>query len=65
MHHLLGKVSQIFGGFNLDLRKLTSRKLDWDDKIPDDLKSLWISNIEMTRDLSNIRYNEAVVPGDA
>ena len=65
VHDLLGKASPIIGAFKLDLRELTNIKLDWDDKIPNELRALWISNFEMIKDLSNIRYNRAIVPEDA
>ena len=65
VHDILGKVSPIIGGFKIDLRELTSRKLDWDDKIPNELQALWVSNFEMMKDISNIRYNRAVIPEDA
>ena len=38
------KVAEVFAitaGLEMDLRDLTRRKLDWDDKIPDDLKCVW------------------------
>ena len=62
---LLGKVTPITAGFKLDLRELVNRKLDWDDKIPNELKALWVSNFEMIRDLGNIRYQRAVIPENA
>ena len=49
VHDLLGKVSPVIGGFKLDLRELTNRRLDWDDKIPNELKALWVSNFEMIK----------------
>ena len=39
-----------------------NRKLDWDDKIPNELKALRVSNFEMIRDVGNIRYQRAVIP---
>ena len=62
---LLGKFTPITAGFKLDLRELVNRKLDWDDKIPNELKALWVSNFEMIRDLGNIRYQRAVIPENA
>ena len=40
----LGKVTPIVAGFKIDLSQLTMRQLDWDDKIPDDLRPIWASN---------------------
>ena len=62
---ILGKVTPLTCGMKLDLRELVRRKLDWDDKIPDDLKATWISNFETIRDISNIRFRRAIVPVDA
>ena len=49
----------------MDLRDLTRRKLDWDDKIPDDLKCVWKTNFEMIKEMANIRFNRFFVPEDA
>ena len=38
---LIGRLTPITAGLMIDLRDLTRRKLDWDDKIPDDLKCVW------------------------
>ena len=37
---ILGKITPIISGFKYDLRTLIPRKLDWDDKIPNDLQAL-------------------------
>ena len=65
VHDLLGRVTPVMCGFKLDLRELILRKLDWDDKIPDDLRQIWKNNFEMINDLKNIKYKRAVVPDDA
>ena len=49
----------------LDLRTLVNRKLDWDDKIPTDLKTIWLSNFKMIGELADIQFNRAIVPQDA
>ena len=49
----------------LDLYELTLRQLDWDDMIPDQFHPIWLSNFEMTKDLSNIRFRRSIVPEDA
>ena len=61
----MGKVTPLVCGLKLDLHDLTTRKLDWDDVIPDNLRNIWSSNIEMIQEIRNIRYNRAVVPHDA
>ena len=62
---ILGKVTPLTSGMKLDLRELVTRKLDWDDKITDDLKSIWISNFSMIREIENIKFKRAIVPEDA
>ena len=42
-----------------------NRKLDWDDHIPNDLKSVWIANFQTIQELANIKFNRAIVPEDA
>ena len=49
----------------LDLRTLVNRKLDWDDKIPSDLKAIWLANFKTIRELADVQFNRAVVPEDA
>ena len=61
---ILGRVTPITAGMKIDLRALIHRKLDWDDKIPNDLRGLWKTNFELTRDLS-IRFARTVIPIDA
>ena len=62
---LLGKVTPITCGFKLHLRTLVNRKLDWDDHIPNDLKSVRIANFQTIQELANIKFNRAIVPEDA
>ena len=49
----------------LDLRELVTRRLQWDDVLPDELRALWLSNFEMIQELRNLRYKRTVVPEDA
>ena len=49
----------------LDLRTLVNRKLDWDDRIPSDLKSTWLANFKTIQDLADVQFNRAIVPEDA
>ena len=62
---ILGKVTPIMSSFKYDLRTLISRKLEWDDQIPNDLRSLWVSNFELIKELSNLKFRRAIVPEDA
>ena len=48
----------------IDLQDLLKRKLDWDDAIPDSLRSLWESNFEMMKEIGNLRFNRTIIPED-
>ena len=39
---LNGRFAPLIAEFKLDLHELCTRKLDWDDNIPDDLISKWL-----------------------
>ena len=70
-----GKFSEIFDplglavpvtcGFKVDLQDLTIRQLDWEDKIPDDLRRTWDTNFEMMQELGKVVFRRAIVPEDA
>ena len=62
---LVGKVTPITCAMKLDLRVLVERRLDWDDPVPSDLKSLWIQHFKTLQGLAEIQYNRSVVPEDA
>ena len=61
----LGKVAPIIGGMKIDMHELVTRKLDWDDYIPDDLKNVWVRNFETIQELRNVTFNRAIVPVNA
>ena len=60
-----GLLAPLLCRFKIDLHELTTRKLDWDDKIPEDLRQIWKDNFEMIDQISNIRFKRAVIPEDA
>lgn len=62
---LAGKVTPITASMKLDLRELVTRRLQWDDVLPEDLRALWLSNFEMIQELRNLRYKRTIVPEDA
>ena len=62
---LLGKCAPIIGGFKMDLRELAIRKVDWDDVIPDELKSTWLENFELIKELGDVTFRRCIVPEDA
>ena len=61
----LGRVTPIISMFKLDLHELTTRKLDWDDKIPEDLHRVWVDNFKHISQISEIKFNRAIVPENA
>ena len=62
---LLGKITPTTAGMKLDLAELTRRKLDWDDRVPNDLKAIWNNNFDMMKEISQVCFNRAIVPKDA
>ena len=61
----LGKFAPIVAGWKLDISNLHSMGLSWDDKLPENLRSIWTSNFEMMEEIGNVRFKRAVVPPDA
>ena len=61
----VGRVAPLVCGLKTDISELHARKLDWDDVLPDNLRQVWKSNIEMIQEIRNIRYQRAVIPHDA
>ena len=62
---LAGLATPITCGWKLDLRSLVDEKLDWEDRIPIELKSLWLQNFQTLQDLCEVQFNRCVVPADA
>ena len=62
---LLGLLAPITGGFKLDIRELVRACCGWDEKIPDQYRSVWLSNFELMKVLGDLVFNRAVVPADA
>ena len=60
-----GMAAPIIAGFKSDRSILTERKLDWGDRIPDDLRQVWTDNFEMMQELKHVRFKRAVIPDDA
>ena len=46
----------------LDLHTLVKRGLDWDDMLPDELRSTLVSQFEMMQEIGKIEFQRAVVP---
>ena len=62
---LTGKVTPLTAAMKLDLHELVVRKLDWDDKIPDDLRNIWDSHFQMMKEINSIKFKRAIIPEDA
>ena len=62
---MTGKMTPTTAAMKMDLHKLVKRGLSWDDAIPDDLRSVWVSYFEMMQEIGNLRFQRAVVPEDA
>ena len=63
---LLGMLVPITARLKLDLHELVvSRKLKWDETIPEDLRKIWVENFELINKLDGIKFSRATVPMDA
>ena len=62
---LTGKIMPLVSSFKMDLHELVARKLDWDDVIPNDLRSKWLSNFKVMEDIGKITFKRAIIPSDA
>ena len=62
---LTGKITPITIAMRMDLHTLFERGLNWDDVIPNGLRSVWVSNFEMIQETGNIRFQRAVIPEGA
>ena len=49
----------------LDLHELVLQKLDWDDKVPNNLRPIWESHFQMMNEIETLKYQWAVIPEDA
>ena len=63
IHDLLGLAAPVIGGFKVDLRQI--KNLDYEGPVPEEFRSLWVSNFEMISDLGALKWNRMVVPEDA
>ncbi len=55
----------ITAGFKLDLHQLCELKLDWDDKVPEELLDKWVGNMEKIQALRGVTFQRTVIPDDA
>ena len=59
---LTGKIIPITAALKMDLHTLVKRGLTWDNVIPDDLRSLWLSHFEIMQEIGNLRFQRVFVP---
>ena len=62
---ITGKITPLAAAMKLDLHELVLEKLDWDDKIPDNLRPIWESHFQMMNEIKTLKYQRAVIPEDA
>ena len=62
---LTRKITPITAAMKVGLHTLVIRGFSWDDVIPDDLISVWVSHFEMMQEIGNLTFQRAVVPEDA
>ena len=65
IYDLTGKVTPLTASMKIDLHELITRKLDWDDVLPDDLRAIWNSHFEMMKEINSIQFKRTIVPDDA
>ena len=51
----------LIAGMKEDIGLLHANGLDWDGRIPDNLKKIWDSNFELMKEIGSVRYNRAIV----
>jgi hypothetical protein len=60
----LGLATPITAGFKLYLHQLCELKLDWDDKVPEELLDKWVGNMEQIQALRGVTFQRTVIPDD-
>ena len=53
---ITGKVTPLTAAMKLDLHELVLQKLDWDNKIPDNLRPIWESHFQMMNEIKTLKY---------
>ena len=62
---LTGKITSVTPAMKMDLHTLVKKSLSWDNVIPNDLRSVWVSHFEMMQEIGKLRFQRKVVPEDA
>ena len=53
------------GGIKLDISVSHQHQIGWDDLIPNELKTIWIANFDLIKELGSLTFRCAVIPDDA
>ena len=61
---ITGKIAPLPAAIKLDLHELVLQKLDWDNKIPDNLRPIRESHSQMMNEIKTLKYQRAVIPED-
>ena len=62
---VLGRATPVISAMKFDVREPHLRNLGWGDRIPEDLRKIWVSNFRLIKKIVQIKYHRAVVPSDA
>ena len=54
IYNLVGKITPLTAMMKCDLHELVTRKLDWDDRIPDSLQNVSESHFEMIQNINEM-----------
>ena len=65
VYDLTGRFMPLVAHMKLDLHDLIKRKMTWDDVLPDNLRQIWVSHVEMIKEISKVKFKRCVVPPDA
>ena len=65
LYDITGLITPIVATMKMDLHDLVNRKMDWDDVLPDNIRSLWIDHFEMMNEIKKVRFKRAIIPDDA
>ena len=60
-----GLAMPIVASIKWDNSQLHRMGLTWGDPLPDNLKGIWKSNLEMIQELGSLKYNRVIVPSNA
>ena len=62
---ILGKFTPVLVGLSKDLREAVKQTNNWDDTVPDELRSKWVANFLKVETLKGIKFQRARMPENA